>query len=80
MPKIASVSTPSPPWAPGAGSVVEALLDRGVVGSFRNPDSIRFGLSPLVLSYADVLEAISRLREVLAGEIWRDRKYAKVSV
>lgn len=66
--------------APGAGSVVEALLDRGVVGSYRNPDSIRFGLSPLSLRHADVALAVGRLKDVLETEAWRDPKYAKVSV
>ncbi len=66
--------------APGAGSVVEALIDQGVVGSFRRPDSIRFGLGPLGLSHADIWEAVQRLKTVLADEIWRQEKYRKVSV
>lgn len=65
---------------PGAGSVTEALLAHGVVSSFRKPDSIRFGLSPVALSHEDLWVAVSRLRGVLSAGAWRDPKYAKVSV
>ena len=64
----------------GAGSVSEALLAHGVVGSFRNPDSIRFGLSPMALSHADVWTAVDRLAQVLQTEVWREPRFARVSV
>ncbi len=66
--------------SPGAGSVVEALIDLGVVSSFRQPNSIRFGVSPLVIRHIDIWEAVQRLKRVLAEEIWKQPKYAQVSV
>jgi kynureninase len=66
--------------SPGAGLVVEALIDAGVISSFRKPDAIRFGVSPLVIRHADLWEAVQRLKRVLADGIWREPKYAKVSV
>ena len=66
--------------SPGAGSVVEALIDLGVVSSFRKPDAIRFGVSPLVIRHADCWQAVESLRRVLDENIWRQPKYAKVSV
>ena len=66
--------------APGAGSVVEALLDQGVVSSFRKPDAIRFGVSPLVIRHVDIYDAVDRLRRVLAEGLWQAPKYAKVAV
>ncbi|MBL4785145.1 MAG: aminotransferase class V-fold PLP-dependent enzyme [Cohaesibacteraceae bacterium] len=65
---------------PGGGHVVEALLDRGVVSSFRKPDAIRFGLSALAHSHADMVEVVDRLRDILATEAWKDQKYQTVSV
>ncbi len=65
---------------PGAGSITEALLANGVVSSFRRPDSIRFGLSPVALSHEDVWVAVARLRKVLEAAIWRDPKFDEVSV
>jgi kynureninase len=65
---------------PGAGSITEALLAHGVVSSFRKPDSIRFGVSPVALSHEDLWQAVSRLKGVLSSGAWREPKYAKVSV
>lgn len=64
----------------GAGSVVEALIDQGVVSSFRKPDAIRFGVSPLVISHQDIHDAVARLKRILADEIWKQPRYKKVSV
>ncbi len=66
--------------APGAGSVVEALIDAKVVSSFRKPDSIRFGISPTALTHVDIHESVQRLRHILKTEAWKDPKYADVSV
>jgi len=65
---------------PGAGSVCEALLEHGVVSSFRKPDVVRFGVSPVAISHEDVWIAVSRLRRVLESEVWRDPRFKKVSV
>jgi len=65
---------------PGAGSVCEALLEHGVVSSFRKPDVVRFGISPVAISHEDVWIAVSRLRRVLETEVWREPRFKKVSV
>lgn len=65
---------------PGAGRVVEALLEAGVVASFRQPDAIRFGLSPLALSHEDLWWAVQRLEQVLATQVWRAPRFAQVAV
>jgi kynureninase len=66
--------------SPGAGSVVEALIDLGVVSSFRKPDAIRFGVSPLVIRHIDIFFAVRRLKMVLSEGIWKQPRYAEVSV
>ena len=65
---------------PGGGPVCEALLDARVIGSFRQPDVIRFGLSAATLRHVDLWEAVSRLRTILAEERWREPRFASVSV
>jgi kynureninase len=49
---------------PDARELCGALIRAGVVPDFREPDSIRLGLSPLTTSFADVRTAIERLRDV----------------
>lgn len=58
-------------------AIVQALIARGVIGDFRAPDNLRFGFSPLYLSYTDVWRAGDILREVMREEIWRDLVYAR---
>ncbi len=53
-----------------AYEVCRALIDRGVIGDFRAPDLIRFGLTPLYTRYADVWAAVEVLHEVLATRAW----------
>ena len=51
--------------------VMQALIAKGVVGDFRAPDIMRFGLTPLYLSYAEVARAAEVLCETVAEEPWR---------
>ena len=65
---------------PGAGPVSEALVDHGLLSSFRYPNSIRLGMSPLYHRHEDVWRAVGIIKDVLAREAWRDPKYQVVSI
>lgn len=58
-----------------AYAICQALIARGVIGDFRDPDIIRFGLTPLYLRFDDVWRAGEILREVLRCESFRDPVY-----
>jgi kynureninase len=60
---------------PDAYAIVQALMARGVVGDFRDPDVMRFGLSPLPLSYAQVARAADLLVEVVTTRAYDDPAY-----
>jgi kynureninase len=50
--------------------VMRALIDRGVIGDFRTPNTIRFGFTPLYLAFSDVERAVQVLRQVLDQRLW----------
>jgi kynureninase len=56
---------------PEAYAVVQALMARGVVGDFREPDLVRLGFAPLYVSHHDAAAAALALTEVT-----RDEEYA----
>lgn len=60
---------------PHAYAVMQALIEHGIIGDFRTPDIIRFGITPLTLRYADLWTAATMLGEVLATEAWRDERH-----
>ena len=61
---------------PRGYEVMQALIERGVIGDFRAPDILRFGFAPLYTRYEDVWTAVRALGEVLASECWADPRYS----
>lgn len=55
---------------PEGYAVMQALIAHGVVGDFRAPDKIRFGLTPLYTRFADVFDAAVIIERVMAGRLW----------
>ncbi|OIQ31311.1 MAG: kynureninase [Alphaproteobacteria bacterium MedPE-SWcel] len=55
--------------------VMQALIDRGVIGDFRAPNILRFGFTPLYIDHDDVVAAAEILEKVMAHEIWKEPKY-----
>ena len=59
-----------------AFEICQALIAAEVIGDFRAPDVIRFGLTPLYLGFEDIWTGVDRLAAIMASESWRDPKYA----
>jgi kynureninase len=79
-------------FAHGAGyPVMQALIERGVIGDFRageptgagederamNGDLLRFGFTPLYTRFVDAWDAVEQLRDVLASGAYRDPRFAR---
>jgi kynureninase len=61
---------------PNAFELCQALIADGVIGDFRAPDVVRFGITPLYLGYEDIWNAIDRLARILETGSWRDPRFA----
>lgn len=64
---------------PRGYEIIRALADLGVIGDFRAPDVVRFGLAPLFLRYADVWDAAQQLLHVLDAGLWQKAEYRQRS-
>jgi kynureninase len=51
-------------------AVMQALIERGVVGDFRAPDLMRFGFTPLYTRFEDAWRAADALAEILRTRDW----------
>ncbi|WP_165665756.1 kynureninase [Metapseudomonas otitidis] len=60
---------------PEGYAIVQALIERGVVGDYREPRIMRFGFTPLYTRFVDVWDAAERLGEILDGETWRQERF-----
>ncbi|MBZ9717569.1 kynureninase [Mesorhizobium sp. M7A.F.Ca.US.006.04.2.1] len=56
--------------------IMRALIERGVIGDFRAPSTIRFGFTPLYVSYKDVWLAVEVLEDILRTGAWKDQRFA----
>ncbi|WMD20437.1 kynureninase [Achromobacter seleniivolatilans] len=55
---------------PNGYEVMQALVARGLIGDYREPEVLRFGLTPLYFGYADVWDAVDILKDVLDNRTW----------
>jgi kynureninase len=59
-----------------AYGIIQALIDRNVIGDFRDPDVCRFGFTPLYLRFVDVFDAVEHLVDVMDSKAYDDPRFA----
>ena len=58
-----------------AYSIIQALISHGIIGDYREPNIMRFGISPLYMRFEDVWNAITCLREIMQTGEWQSEKF-----
>ncbi|MEO6917871.1 MAG: kynureninase [Collimonas sp.] len=53
---------------PHGYGIMRALIARGVIGDYREPQVMRFGFTPLYTGFADVWDAVEIVRQILIGK------------
>ena len=56
-------------------AAMQALIARGVIGDFRAPDIMRFGITPLYLDREDIDAGVAILEEVVRDRLWDNPAY-----
>ena len=58
-----------------AYSIIQALISHGIIGDYREPNVMRFGISPLYMRFEDVWNAITCLRKIMQTGEWQSEKF-----
>lgn len=60
---------------PNGYQIIQALIARGVIGDYREPAVLRFGVTPLYLSHVDMWNAVQAIKQVMTLAEWQNEKY-----
>jgi len=60
---------------PEAYAIAQALIARGAIPDFRDPDILRLGLAPAYLRFEDCWHAAQALGEVLGSAEWERAEF-----
>lgn len=63
---------------PEGFAIMQALINRGVIGDFRAPNILRFGFAPLYTRYVDVWDAVDHLVDILDTRAWDRPEYKQM--
>ena len=55
---------------PDGYAIMQAMIAQGVIGDFRAPDILRFGITPLFVGEAEIDGAIAALSQIMASGSW----------
>jgi len=56
-------------------AIMQNLIARGVIGDFRAPHFLRFGVSPMFMSAEDIAKGVGGLREILSTQSYLAPEY-----
>lgn len=53
--------------------IIQALIARGVIGDYREPAVLRFGITPLYLGFEDIWNAVQHLKATMLNSEWKTK-------
>ncbi|RDU96694.1 kynureninase [Trinickia dinghuensis] len=56
-------------------AIMQALIERNVIGDFRAPDILRFGFAPLYVRYVDIWDSIAALKDIIETDAWNTEAF-----
>ena len=56
-------------------AIMQAVKAMGLIGDFRAPDVLRFGITPLYLRYEDIYEAVDIIETVMNTKAWNNEEF-----
>ncbi|MEZ5757243.1 MAG: kynureninase [Emcibacteraceae bacterium] len=59
-------------------AIMQALIADNVIGDFRAPDIMRFGFTPLYVSYVNVWDAVEKLKKIMEEGRWNRPEFKQV--
>ncbi|MEC7596556.1 MAG: kynureninase [Pseudomonadota bacterium] len=57
--------------------IMQSLISQGVIGDYREPNILRFGISPLYMRYQDIWKAIMCLKNIMQSNEWDSLNFKK---
>ncbi|NUH63906.1 kynureninase [Sulfitobacter sp. S0837] len=61
-------------------AAMQALIVDNVIGDFRAPNVMRFGITPLFVNEADIMGAVDKLEAILKEERYKEERFQKRSL
>lgn len=55
---------------PEGYAIMAALIGRGIIGDYREPHVLRFGVTPLYVGFTDIFDAVDSLFDILENQLW----------
>ena len=50
------------------------IASKGIVGDFRAPNIVRFGIAPMYTRFQDIFEAVNIIRETMLSDLWKNHE------
>ena len=60
---------------PQGYAIMQALIGRGIIGDFRAPDILRFGLAPLYVRFVDVFDTVDAIGSIMRDGEWNQPQH-----